>query len=111
MIVTAKLKGAQISAQKSRLIANMVRNENVSKAADILRFTPKKGAKLVLKLLESVIANAENNCGADIDTLKIKTIQVDEGPTLKRISPRAKGRADRISKRSSHITLQVSDEE
>lgn len=111
MIVTGKLKNAHISAQKSRLIANMIRNEKVSKASDILRFTPKKGAKLVLKLLESVIANAENNYGADIDDLKIQTIQVDEGPTLKRISPRAKGRADRISKRSSHILLQVSDEE
>lgn len=111
MEVTAKLKGAPMSAQKARLVADMVRNMNVSKALDVLKFTPKKGAHLILKLLESAIANAENNNGADIDELKVGMICVDEAATLKRISPRAKGRANRICKRTCHITIKVSDEE
>ena len=111
MEVTAKLKGASLSAQKGRLVANMIRNMNVSSALDILKFTPKKGAQLMLKLLESAIANAENNNGADIDDLKINMVCVDEAITLKRISPRAKGRANRICKRTCHITIKVSDEE
>jgi large subunit ribosomal protein L22 len=111
MEVIAKLKGAPLSAQKGRLVADMIRNLNVSKALDILKFTPKKGAQLMLKLLESAIANAENNNGADIDELKVGMICVDEGITLKRISPRAKGRANRICKRTCHITIKVSDEE
>ncbi len=111
MEVTARLKGASMSAQKARLVADMVRNMSVSKALDVLRFTPKKGAQLILKLLESAIANAENNDGADIDELKIGMICVDEAATLKRISPRAKGRANRICKRTCHITIKVSDEE
>ena len=111
MEVTAKLKGAPMSAQKARLVADMVRNMNVSKALDVLKFTPKKGAHLILKLLESAIANAENNNGADIDELKVGIIFVDEAATLKRISPRAKGRANRICKRTCHITIKVSDEE
>ena len=111
MEVTAKLKGASLSAQKGRLIADMIRRHHVAKALDILRFTPKKGAKLMHKLLESAIANAENNHGADIDELVVLEVQVNEGPTLKRVSPRAKGRANRISKRSSHITIIVSDQE
>ena len=111
MEVTAKLKGAPMSAQKARLVADMIRNMNVSKALDVLKFTPKKGAQLMLKLLESAIANAENNDGADIDELKVGMICVDEAATLKRISPRAKGRANRICKRTCHITIKVSDEE
>lgn len=111
MEVTAKLKNAPLSAQKGRLVADMIRKLNVSKAVDILRFTPKKGAGLILKLLESALANAENNFGLDIDELKVDTICVDEATTLKRISPRAKGRANRISKRTCHIKLIVSDGE
>lgn len=111
MQVTAKLKGAPMSAQKARLVADMIRNMNVSKALDVLRFTPKKGAGLMLKLLESAIANAEHNEGADIDELKVGVVFVDEAATLKRISPRAKGRANRICKRTCHITIKVSDEE
>ncbi len=89
----------------------MIRKQDVSKARDVLKFTPKKGAKIMLKLLESAIANAENNNGADIDELKVGMICVDEASTLKRIKPRAKGRADRIFKRTCHITIKVSDEE
>ncbi len=111
MEVSAKLSGAPISAQKCRLVADMIRNMKVSGALDVLKFTPKKGAQLMLKLLESAIANAENNNGADIDDLKVDVVYVDEATTLKRISPRAKGRANRISKRTCHITIQVSDEE
>ena len=111
MEVTAKLNGAPLSAQKGRLVANMIRNMSVSRALDVLKFTPKKGAQLMLKLLESAIANAENNNGADIDDLKIGMVYVDEAATLKRISPRAKGRANRICKRTCHITIKVSDGE
>jgi len=111
MEVTAKLKGAPLSAQKGRLVADMIRKMKVSKAVDVLKYTPKKGAQLILKLLQSAIANAENNNGADIDELKVGMICVDEAATLKRVSPRAKGRANRISKRTCHITIKVSDEE
>lgn len=111
MEVTAKLKNAPLSAQKGRLVADMIRSMSVSKALGVLKFTPKKGAHLILKLLESAVANAENNNGADIDELTVMTIFVDEAPTLKRMSPRAKGRANRISKRRCHITINVSDEE
>lgn len=111
MEVIARLKGAPLSAQKGRLVADMIRNKKVSNALDILKFTPKKGAELMRKLLESAVANAENNNGADIDDLKIGMVCVDEATTLKRISPRAKGRANRICKRTSHIVIKVSDEE
>ena len=111
MEVTAKLKNAPLSAQKGRLVADLIRNMQVSRAVDVIKFTPKKGAQLILKLLESAIANAENNNGADIDELKVGVIFVDESTTLKRISPRAKGRANRICKRTCHITIHVSDEE
>lgn len=111
MEVTAKLKNAPLSAQKCRLVADLVRNHPVSNALDILSFTPKKGAGLLKKLLESAIANAENNEGADIDELKISRVYVDEASTLKRIRARAKGRANRILKRTCHITIKVSDEE
>jgi large subunit ribosomal protein L22 len=111
MEVIAKLRNAPLSAQKGRLVADMIRNMSVSRAVSVLKFTPKKGAQLMLKLLESAIANAENNNGADIDELKVGTICVDEARTLKRISPRAKGRANRISKRTCHIVIKVSDGE
>ena len=111
MEVAAKLKDAPLSAQKGRLVADMIRNMKVSTALDVLKFTPKKGAQLMFKLLQSAIANAENNSGADIDELKVGVVYVDEGTTLKRMSPRAKGRANRISKRTCHITIKVSDGE
>lgn len=111
MEVAAKLKGAQISAQKVRLVADQVRGMPVETALDLLQFSPKKAAHIVKKVLDSAIANAENNEGADVDELKVSSIYVDEGTTLKRLSPRAKGRADRILKRSCHITVKVADGE
>jgi large subunit ribosomal protein L22 len=109
MEVAARLRGATISPQKVRLVADQIRGKGVEEALDILAFSPKKAARLIKKVLESAIANAEHNEGADIDELHISAIFVDEGETLKRIKPRAKGRADRILKRNSHITVQVSD--
>jgi len=111
MEVAAKLKGAAISAQKARLVADQIRGKNVEDALDILAFSPKKAAALVKKVLNSAIANAEHNEGADIDELRVSTIFVDEGLTMKRIRPRAKGRADRILKRTCHITVKVADGE
>jgi large subunit ribosomal protein L22 len=107
--VAAILRGAQLSAQKARLVADQIRGKNVSEALIILEFSPKKGAGLMKKVLESAIANAEHNEGADVDELNVSTIFVDEGTTMKRIRPRAKGRADRILKRSCHITIKVSE--
>ena len=109
MEVAAKHKGARISAQKARLVADQIRGKSVGEALNILAFSPKKGADLVKKVLESAIANAEHNEGADIDELRVSTIFVDEAMTMKRIKPRAKGRADRILKRSCHITVKVAD--
>lgn len=109
MEVSAKLKGARISAQKARLVADQIRGLPVEEALNVLTFSTKKAAHLVKKVLESAIANAENNEGADIDELKVSTIFVDEGITMKRIRPRAKGRADRILKRSCHITVKVAE--
>ena len=109
MEVSAKVKGAQISAQKARLVADQVRGRHVDEALDLLEFSPKKASKLIKKLLDSAIANAENNEGADVDELVISSVFVDEGRTMKRLRPRAKGRADRIFKRSCHITLMVSN--
>ena len=111
MEVAAKLKGAQISAQKVRLVADQVRGKPVEEALSVLEFSPKKAAHIVKKILDSAIANAENNEGADVDELKISSIFVDEGRTMKRLRPRAKGRADRILKRSCHITVKVADGE
>ena len=111
MEVAAKLKGAQISAQKARLVADQVRGMQVEEALNLLEFSPKKAAHIVKKILDSAIANAENNEGADVDELKVSTIFVDEGMTMKRLRPRAKGRADRIFKRSCHITVKVADGE
>lgn len=111
MEVAARLKGARISAQKARLVADQVRGRPVEEALSLLEFSNKKAAHIVRKVLNSAIANAENNEGADVDELTISSIFVDEGATVKRIRPRAKGRADRIFKRSCHITVKVADGE
>jgi large subunit ribosomal protein L22 len=107
--VVAKLKGARMSAQKARLVADQIRGKSAESALEILQFSTKKGADIIKKVLESAIANAEHNDGADVDELKVSTIFVDEGMTMKRIKPRAKGRADRIFKRSCHITVKVAE--
>lgn len=110
MQAVAKLSHARISAQKGRLVADQIRGLPVEQALNVLNFSNKKAAALVKKVLDSAIANAENNEGADIDELRVSAIWVDEGPTMKRIRARAKGRAARILKRSSHITVTVADE-
>ena len=109
MEVSARLKGAQLAAQKARLVADQIRGKSVEEALLLLDYSPKKGAMLIKKVLNSAIANAEHNEGADVDELKVSTICVDEGTTMKRIMPRAKGRADRILKRSCHITVTVAN--
>ncbi|MEW5891928.1 MAG: 50S ribosomal protein L22 [Pseudomonadota bacterium] len=109
MRVSAVLRGTRLSAQKARLVADLVRGKPVDKALNILTFTPNKGAGVIKKVLESAIANAEHNEGADIDTLKVATIYVDEGPVLKRFTARAKGRGNRITKPTCHITVTVGD--
>jgi len=109
MQANATHRYARISAQKARLIADMVRGQSVAAAIETLTFSTKKGAGLVLKVIESAIANAENNEGADVDRLKISAISVDEGPTLKRFRARAKGRGARILKRTSHISVTVTE--
>ena len=110
MQTQAKLRFARISAQKGRLVADQIRGLPVEQALEILQFSKKKGAAMMKKVLDSAIANAENNEGADVDELKVAAVTVDEGPTMKRIRARAKGRATRILKRSSHITVTVGDE-
>ena len=110
MEAKAKLKGTRISPQKARLIADLVRGKNAETAINTLRFMPKKGARIIRKVLESAVANASQNEAIDVDTLYVKTIFVDGGPMLRRIRPRAMGRASRILKRSSHITV-VLDEQ
>jgi large subunit ribosomal protein L22 len=110
MNVSATLRNARISPQKCRLVADAVRGAPVGKALQILAFMPKKGARIVKKVLESAVANAEHNHGADIDELKVASIQVNEAPTLRRYAARAKGRGTRITKRNSHITVRVADE-
>lgn len=109
MEVSASAKRLRISAQKVRLVADQIRGKPVADALDLLSFSNKKASVLMRKALESVVANAENNEGADIDELKVSEVYVNEGMTMKRIRPRAKGRADIIFKRSSHITVTVSD--
>jgi large subunit ribosomal protein L22 len=109
METSAVLRNVRISPQKARLVADQIRSKPVGQALDILNFSPKKGASLIKKLLDSAIANAEHNDGADIDALKVKRIFVDAGTTFKRMMPRAKGRGNRILKRTSHITVTVSD--
>lgn len=110
MEVAAKLKYARISPQKCRLVADQVRGQGVGSALQTLAFSPKKAAHIVKKVLESAIANAEHNHGADVDELKVSTIFVDEAPSLRRFWARAKGRGARIIKRNSHITVLVSDQ-
>ena len=107
--VAAVLRGARLSAQKGRLVVDSIRGKKDADALDILSFSTTKGADLVKKVLESAIANAEHNNGADVDELRVSTAFVDEGMTMKRIRPRAKGRADRIFKRTCHITVKVSE--
>jgi large subunit ribosomal protein L22 len=108
METIAKRRYADISAQKCRLVADQIRGLPVDNALNVLTFSRKKAALLVKKVLESAIANAEHNDGADIDELKVSRICIDEGPTQKRFRARAKGRGNRIMKRSSHITVAVS---
>ena len=107
--VTAKLRYARISPQKCRLVADLVRGKPVGLALNTLRFTPKKGAKLVYKVLWSAIENARENAGLDVDDLKVSQIYVDAAPMFKRFGSKAKGRGTRIIKRNSHITVAVSD--
>ena len=109
MEVGARLKGAKTSDQNARLVSDQICGKDVGEALNILNFSTKKGAHLVRKLLESAIANAEHNEAADVDELSVSKIMVDEGMTMKRIRPRSKGRADRILKRTCHITLAVAD--
>ena len=111
MQVSATAKRLRLSPQKARLVADQVRGMPVEEALNLLEFSPKKAAHIVKKVLDSAIANAENNEGADVDELKVSSIYVDEGMTMKRLRPRAKGRADRILKRSCHITVKVADGE
>ena len=110
MPAVAKLRYARLSPQKGRLVADQIRGMPVEKALDTMTLSNKTAADLIKKVLDSAIANAENNEGADIDELKVKAICVDEGPVMKRIQARAKGRANRIMKRTSHITVTVADE-
>ncbi len=107
MRVSAHHKNARISAQKARLVADQIRGKDIAQALNILTFSPKKGAELIKKVLESAVANAEHNEGADIDELKVVTIYVDKGPSLKRFHARAKGRGNRIEKQTCHINVVV----
>ncbi len=109
MNATAIAKTIRLSAQKGRLVADQVRGLNVAKALELLNFSDKKAALSIRKVLESAIANAEHNEGADVDDLRIESILVDEGPTLKRWRARAKGRGAKILKRTSHIKVTVGD--
>ena len=109
METRATLRGARLSAQKGRLVADLIRGKPVDEAMGILAVTPKKGAGLMKKLLESAIANAEHNDGADIDTLKVTKIFVERGSFLKRFHARAKGRGTRVQKHSCHIYITVGD--
>jgi large subunit ribosomal protein L22 len=107
MATTAKLRYAQMSPQKVRLVADQIRGMPVDQALNLLNFSGKKAAGMIRKALESAIANAEHNDGADVDELIVSSIRVDQGPSLKRLHPRARGRADRILKRMSHISVTV----
>ncbi len=109
MQMNAIMRFARISPQKARLVADQIRGLPVDKASTLLKFSDKKAAVLVKKVLDSAIANAENNSGLDIDSLTVKAVMVDEGPVLKRMHARAKGRGTRISKRTSHISIIVAE--
>lgn len=110
MEVSARLSHVRVSPQKARLVADQIRGLSVEHAQNLLKFSNRKAAGIISKVLESATSNAEHNEGADIDELKVATIFVDEGRVMKRFQPRAKGRANRILKRSSHITIVLSDE-
>lgn len=103
----ASLRGVRLSEQKARLVVDQIRGLQVERALNVLQFSPKKGAVIIKKLLESAIANSEHNDGADIDELKVKTIYAEQGTTLKRFTARAKGRGNRISKQTCHIYVTV----
>lgn len=109
MQTLASLKQARISPQKVRLVADQIRGLPVEKALEILTFSDKKAGAIMKKLVDSAIANAEHNEGADVDDLRVSSVFVDAGPVMKRLRPRAKGRANRILKRTSHITVTVAD--
>ncbi|MDD3352342.1 50S ribosomal protein L22 [Zoogloea sp.] len=109
METKATLRGVRLSEQKGRLVADLIRGKSVEQALNILAFSPKKGAKIIKKVVESAIANAEHNDGADIDALRVKTIYVEQGMTLKRFTARAKGRGNRISKPTCHIYVTVGE--
>ena len=109
METQAIVRGVRLSADKGRLVADLIRGKKVDQALNILAFTPKRAAGIVKKCLESAIANAEHNEGADIDELKVKSIYVEQGATLKRFSARAKGRGNVIGKQSCHIRIVVGD--
>ena len=106
----AKLRNARISPRKARLVADTIRGLNVARALEQLRFSDLKAAGLLRKVLDSAIANAEQNHGADVDLLRVAAIRVDQGPTLRRMLPRARGRSDRIRKPTSHISVEVAEE-
>ena len=110
METQAKLFGVRLSAQKGRLVADQIRGLPVDQALNLLAFSPKTGARILKKVLESAIANAEHNDGADVDELRVKTIMVEQGTTIKRFHARAKGRGNRISKPTCHIFVTVGDE-
>ena len=109
METMAKLRFARIAPQKVRLIADEVRGMPVEQALEMLQFSTKKAAQILRKVLESAVANAEHNEGADIDELKVSVVMIDEGPSMKRMKPRARGRADRILRRTSHLVVRVAD--
>lgn len=109
MEVSAKLSNAPLSAQKARLVGDMIRGMPVEKALNILKFSSKKGAVIIKKILESAVANAEHNESADIDELRVSTVFVDGAASMKRFKARAKGRANHILKRTCHITVKVSE--
>jgi large subunit ribosomal protein L22 len=109
METTASIRGARLSAQKGRLVADLVRGKPVDKALNILTFTQKKAAGIIKKALESAIANAEHNDGADIDELRVTKIYVEQGPTQRRFMARAKGRGTRINKKTCHVFVAVGD--
>ena len=109
METKAILRGVRLSEQKGRLVADLVRGKTVEQALNILAFSPKKGAKIIKKVVESAIANAEHNDGADIDSLKVKTIYVEKGAVLKRFTARAKGRGNQIVKQTCHVFVTVGD--
>jgi|TARA_B100000676_G_scaffold172189_1_gene169357 large subunit ribosomal protein L22 len=110
MKVKSTLRYARISPQKTRLIVDMIRGSDVLGAIRLVKFLPQKAAKIVSKVLDSAVANAENNLGLDIDDLKVSQVYVNEAPTFKRFRARARGRGTRILKRNSHITIELSDE-